>query len=52
MADGATLRSLKGQVSDAEWRTRVDLAALYGGALILEDSPLGGLRARLFLPAL
>jgi signal transduction histidine kinase len=30
----------------------VDLAALYGGALILEDSPLGGLRARLFLPAL
>ncbi|MBL8590636.1 MAG: sensor histidine kinase [Methylobacteriaceae bacterium] len=28
-----------------------DLAALYGGALALEDSPLGGLRARLTLPA-
>ena len=27
-----------------------DLAALYGGALTLEDSPLGGLRARLRLP--
>jgi ribulose-5-phosphate 4-epimerase/fuculose-1-phosphate aldolase len=29
MADGEPLRSLKGQVSEAEWRTRVDLAALY-----------------------
>jgi ribulose-5-phosphate 4-epimerase/fuculose-1-phosphate aldolase len=29
MAGGAQLRSLKGQVSDAEWRARVDLAALY-----------------------
>ena len=28
-----------------------DLAALYGGALALGDSPLGGLRARLELPA-
>ncbi|MBK9082557.1 MAG: sensor histidine kinase, partial [Rhizobiales bacterium] len=28
-----------------------DLAGLYGGALTLDDSPLGGLRARLFLPA-
>lgn len=30
----------------------VDLAAVCGGALALEDSPLGGLRARLRLPAL
>jgi signal transduction histidine kinase len=30
----------------------VDLAALYGGQLRLEDSPLGGLRACLVLPAL
>lgn len=30
----------------------VDLAGLYGGVLVLEDSPLGGLRARLELPAL
>ncbi len=29
----------------------VDLASLYGGALQLEDSPLGGLRATLRLPA-
>ena len=29
-----------------------DLAALHGGALMLEDSPLGGLRARLRLPSL
>ncbi len=29
----------------------VDLANLYGGRLLLEDSPLGGLRARLELPA-
>lgn len=29
----------------------VDLALLYGGALQLEDSPLGGLRATLRLPA-
>ena len=31
MADGnlAGIRSLKGQVSEGEWRTRVDLAALY-----------------------
>ena len=28
-----------------------DLAALHGGALTLEDSPLGGLRARLSLPS-
>lgn len=28
-----------------------DLAALYGGRLELDDSPLGGLRARLILPA-
>ena len=28
----------------------VDLAELYGGALLLEESPLGGLRARLRLP--
>ena len=28
-----------------------DLAALYGGAAALEDSPLGGLRARLDLPS-
>ncbi len=30
----------------------VDLAALYGGSLSLGDSPLGGLRAKLVLPAL
>ncbi|MCA3673450.1 MAG: histidine kinase, partial [Methylobacterium sp.] len=30
----------------------VDLAGLYGGSFVLEDSPLGGLRARLTLPAL
>ncbi len=30
----------------------VDLAGLYGGSFALEDSPLGGLRARLTLPAL
>lgn len=30
----------------------VDLASLYGGSFTLEDSPLGGLRARLQLPAL
>jgi signal transduction histidine kinase len=30
----------------------VDLATLYGGALELLDSPEGGLRARLILPAL
>jgi signal transduction histidine kinase len=30
----------------------VDLAALYGGSFHLDDSPLGGLRARLVLPAL
>lgn len=29
----------------------VDLAQLYGGTFLLEDSPLGGLRARLVLPA-
>ena len=29
MADGAQPASLKGRVSDAEWRTRVELAALY-----------------------
>jgi hypothetical protein len=28
-----------------------DLAELYGGTISLEDSPLGGLRARLRLPA-
>src|SRR5262249_8832308 len=28
-----------------------DLAELYGGSLALDDSPLGGLRARLTLPA-
>ena len=28
-----------------------DLAQLYGGNVSLEDSPLGGLRARLTLPA-
>jgi signal transduction histidine kinase len=28
-----------------------DLAGLYGGTMQLEDSPLGGLRARLLLPA-
>jgi signal transduction histidine kinase len=28
-----------------------DLAELYGGTLTLERSPLGGLRARLALPA-
>ena len=28
-----------------------DLAQLYGGHLQLDDSPLGGLRARLTLPA-
>lgn len=28
-----------------------DLAELYGGAIALEDSPLGGLRARVTLPA-
>ena len=35
------------------YRTAIvsDLAALHGGALKLEDSPLGGLRARLRLPA-
>ncbi|MBN8532648.1 MAG: sensor histidine kinase [Rhizobiales bacterium] len=30
----------------------IDLAGLYGGGFVLEDSPLGGLRARLNLPAL
>ena len=30
----------------------VDLAQLYGGTFALEDSPLGGLRARLVLPTL
>lgn len=30
----------------------IDLASLYGGSFTLEDSPLGGLRARLNLPAL
>lgn len=30
----------------------IDLAGLYGGSFSLEDSPLGGLRARLNLPAL
>jgi len=29
-----------------------DLAALYGGALVLEDSPQGGLAARLRIPAI
>ena len=29
----------------------VDLAAIYGGSLLLEDSPLGGLRATLRLPS-
>ncbi len=29
----------------------VDLAKLYGGRLRLEDSPLGGVRARLLLPS-
>ena len=29
-----------------------DLAGLYGGSLTLEDSDLGGLRARLRLPSL
>ncbi|MGD0720793.1 MAG: ATP-binding protein [Roseiarcus sp.] len=29
----------------------VDLAQIYGGSLLLEDSPLGGLRATLRLPA-
>jgi len=28
-----------------------DLAAIYGGSISLEDSPIGGLRARLTLPA-
>lgn len=28
-----------------------DLAELYGGSIVLEDSPLGGLRARLRLPS-
>ncbi|CAN1509926.1 BaeS Signal transduction histidine kinase [Rhabdaerophilaceae bacterium] len=30
----------------------LDLATLYGGSLALEESPLGGLRARLALPSL
>ena len=30
----------------------LDLAALYGGSFALEDSPLGGVRARLVLPSL
>ncbi len=30
----------------------VDLAAAYGGELVLDDSPAGGLRARLRLPGL
>ena len=30
----------------------VDLAAIYGGSLRLEDSPLGGVRASLRLPSL
>jgi signal transduction histidine kinase len=29
----------------------VDLAQLYGGAFVFDDSPMGGLRARLTLPA-
>jgi signal transduction histidine kinase len=29
----------------------VDLASIYGGSLVLEDSPLGGLRASLRLPS-
>jgi signal transduction histidine kinase len=28
-----------------------DIAELYGGSITLEDSPLGGLRARLTLPS-
>ena len=28
----------------------VDLAALYGGSLVLGDAPIGGLRAELVLP--
>jgi signal transduction histidine kinase len=28
----------------------VDLAALYGGHLVLGDAPIGGLRAELVLP--
>jgi signal transduction histidine kinase len=28
-----------------------EIADVYGGAIVLEDSPLGGLRARLLLPA-
>jgi hypothetical protein len=28
----------------------IDLAALYGGSLILGDAPIGGLRAELVLP--
>jgi signal transduction histidine kinase len=28
-----------------------DLAELYGGTISLQDSPMGGLRARLQLPA-
>ena len=30
----------------------VDMASLYGGSFHLDDSPLGGLRARLVLPTL
>lgn len=29
MADGMTVQSLKGEVSDEEWKVRVDLAAMY-----------------------
>lgn len=29
MADGSTVAGVKGRVSEAEWKTRVDLAALY-----------------------
>jgi signal transduction histidine kinase len=30
----------------------VDLAALYGGSLVLGDAPIGGLRAELVLPGI
>jgi signal transduction histidine kinase len=30
----------------------VDLAALYGGSLVLADAPIGGLRAELVLPGI
>ena len=46
-ADALSVADLRGQ-----GETVVDVAAAYGGALRLEQSPLGGLKATLRLPRL